>query len=114
MIRPIDQQLRAMLGRRLRSLRKGLGLSQARLGQRSSLTGKFIGEVERGEKSITIDSLYRVSLALQVPLRDLADVSATPELLRPRAGRNGHPGAGHTAGLVQAPALVAGAIAREA
>ena len=36
--------------------------------------GKFIGEVERGEKSISIDSLYRVSVALEVPLRHLTDV----------------------------------------
>jgi len=43
--------------------RQGIGLS-----------GKFIGEVERGEKSISIDSLYRVSVALEVPLRELTDV----------------------------------------
>jgi transcriptional regulator with XRE-family HTH domain len=44
------------------------------MGQRSGLSGKFIGEVERGEKSISVDSLYRVSVALEVPLRDLTDV----------------------------------------
>jgi transcriptional regulator with XRE-family HTH domain len=44
------------------------------LGERSGLSGKFIGEVERGEKSISVDSLYRVSIALRVPLRDLVDM----------------------------------------
>jgi len=33
-----------------------------------------LGEVERGEKSISIDSLYRVSVALEVLLRHLTDV----------------------------------------
>ena len=66
--------VRKFLGQRLRELRKGHGLSQERLGERSSLSGKFIGEVERGEKSISIDSLYRVSAALEVPLRQLTDV----------------------------------------
>jgi transcriptional regulator with XRE-family HTH domain len=66
--------VRKFLGQRLRELRKQRGLSQARLGDRSLLSGKFIGEVERGEKSISIDSLYRVSVALEVPLRHLADV----------------------------------------
>jgi transcriptional regulator with XRE-family HTH domain len=44
------------------------------MGQRAGLSGKFIGEVERGEKSISVDSLYRVSVALEVPLKDLTDV----------------------------------------
>jgi len=33
-----------------------------------------MGEVERGEKSISIDSLYRVAVALRVPLSVLTDV----------------------------------------
>jgi len=70
------RHVRKFLGQRLRALRKQRGLSQERLGERSQLSGKFIGEVERGEKSISIDSLYRVSVALEVPLRDLTDVRA--------------------------------------
>lgn len=68
------KHVRKFLGQRLRALRKQRGLSQERLGERASLSGKFIGEVERGEKSISIDSLYRVSVALEIPLRDLTDV----------------------------------------
>ena len=66
--------VRAFLGQRLRILRKRFRLSQTALGKRSRLSGKFIGEVERGEKSISIDSLYRVSVALAVPLWLLTDV----------------------------------------
>jgi transcriptional regulator with XRE-family HTH domain len=66
--------VRKFLGQRLRELRKQRGLSQQRLGDGSSLSGKFIGEVERGEKSISIDSLYKVSVALDVPLAQLTDV----------------------------------------
>ncbi len=70
------KKVRNFLGERLRALRKQRGLSQERLGHRSGLSGKFIGEVERGEKSISIDSLYRVSVALEVPLSTLTDVRA--------------------------------------
>jgi transcriptional regulator with XRE-family HTH domain len=56
-------------------VRKQRALSQERLGARAGLSGKFIGEVERGEKSISIDSLYRVSVVLAVPLRDLTDAA---------------------------------------
>src|SRR5712692_1345511 len=66
--------VRAFLGQRLRELRKQRGFSQERLGHSSSLSGKFIGEVERGEKSISIDSLYHVSAALATPLPHLTDV----------------------------------------
>jgi transcriptional regulator with XRE-family HTH domain len=41
------------------------------------LSGKFIGEVERGEKSISLDSLTRISEALKVPLHDLARIDQT-------------------------------------
>jgi transcriptional regulator with XRE-family HTH domain len=68
------KHVRKFLGQRLRALRKQRSLSQERLGERSSLSGKFIGEVERGEKSISLDSLYHVAVALEVPLRDLTDV----------------------------------------
>lgn len=68
------KHVRKILGQRLRALRKQRGLSQERLGERAGLSGKFIGEVERGEKSISMDSLYRVSVALEVLLRDLTDV----------------------------------------
>jgi transcriptional regulator with XRE-family HTH domain len=54
--------VRKFLGQRLRELRKHRGFSRARLGKRSSLSGKFIGEVERSEKS------------LEVPLSSLTDV----------------------------------------
>lgn len=68
------KHVRKFLGQRLRALRKQRALSQERLGERANLSGKFIGEVERGEKSISIDSLYRVSVALEIPLRELTDV----------------------------------------
>ena len=68
------KHVRKFLGQRLRALRKQRALSQERLGKGSGLSGKLIGEVERGEKSISIDSLYHVSVALGVPLRDLTDV----------------------------------------
>ena len=70
------KHVRKFLGQRLRALRKQRALSQERLGERSGLSGKFIGEVERGEKSISVDSLYRVATALEVPLRQLTDVQS--------------------------------------
>src|SRR3989442_4375780 len=79
------KHVRKFLGQRLRALRKQQGLSQERLGERAGLSGKFIGEVERGEKSISVDSLYHVSMALEVPLRHLIDVRAGRRAAAPSA-----------------------------
>lgn len=78
------KHVRKFLGQRLRALRKQHALSQEKLGEKSGLSGKFIGEVERGEKSITIDSLYRVAQALKTPLGDLASMNGHATTRRPR------------------------------
>ena len=64
----------AVLGQRLRAIRRVRRLSLDRLGTRAGLSGKFLGEVERGEKSISVDSLYRLAVVLGVSLRYLTDV----------------------------------------
>jgi transcriptional regulator with XRE-family HTH domain len=69
-----ERHIRKFIGQRLRALRKERGLTQDKLGELAGLSGKFIGEVERGQKSISIDSLYAVAVALQTPLRALVDV----------------------------------------
>ena len=77
------KHIRKNLGDRLRAMRKQRGLSQERLGRRAGLSGKFVGEVERGEKSISVDSLYRIAVALEIPLRELTDVSTAIPGQRP-------------------------------
>jgi transcriptional regulator with XRE-family HTH domain len=67
--------LRIALGQRLRAIRQERGLSQQDLGTSAGLSGKFIGEVERGDKSVSVDSLYRVGKVLKVSLADLVDGS---------------------------------------
>ena len=67
------KHVRKFLSQRLRALRKQRALSQERLGDRSGLSGKFIGEVERGEKSISIDSLYHLARALRKPMAKILD-----------------------------------------
>ena len=69
-----ERHVRKFIGQRLRALRKERGLTQDKLGELAGLSGKFIGEVERGQMSISIDSLYAVAVALQTPLRNLVDV----------------------------------------
>jgi len=76
------KKVRVVLGTRVRALREDLGYTQRALGRRARLSGKFIGEVERGEKSITIDSLYRVAQALHTPLADLTSMNGDRKTVR--------------------------------
>jgi transcriptional regulator with XRE-family HTH domain len=78
------KKVRVVLGGRVRALREDLGYTQRALGRRARLSGKFIGEVERGEKSITIDSLYRVAQALKTPLGDLTSMNGHSTTRRTR------------------------------
>jgi transcriptional regulator with XRE-family HTH domain len=45
--------------------RKEAGLSQEKLAERADLHPNYIGEVERGEKTISVDALLRISKALR-------------------------------------------------
>jgi transcriptional regulator with XRE-family HTH domain len=56
------------LGDRIRVRRKELRLSQSDLAERTGMTASFISQVERGVTSPSIDSLYKISQALDVPV----------------------------------------------
>ncbi|XID90457.1 helix-turn-helix domain-containing protein [Paenibacillaceae bacterium WGS1546] len=60
-----------LLGERIRYIRKERGLSQEQLGEKAGLSEKYIGQVERGEKNLTIDSLYKISRGLSLALEEL-------------------------------------------
>jgi transcriptional regulator with XRE-family HTH domain len=72
-----------MLGQRVRAIRQDRNLSQVELGRKAGLSGKFIGEVERGDKSISIDSLYHVARVLRIALSEL--LAAEPAGAKRRA-----------------------------
>jgi transcriptional regulator with XRE-family HTH domain len=71
--------VRKFLAQRIRQLRKQQGLTQQGLAERSGLSERYICYVERSQKSISIDSLYRISVALKVPLRLLTTVGTSRE-----------------------------------
>ena len=62
---------RKLLGQAIRHHRKKAKLTQEELGELAELNPKYIGEVERTEKTISVDALARVAKALKVPVRDL-------------------------------------------
>jgi DNA-binding XRE family transcriptional regulator len=60
---------RRIIGAAIRDFRKRAHFTQEDLGEAADLNPKYIGEVERGEKIISIEALLRVAKALKVPIR---------------------------------------------
>ena len=60
-----------MIGKRLRLARKQQSLSQEKTAERAGLHPTYIGQLERGEKNATLESILRVSRALEIPLSEL-------------------------------------------
>ncbi|MBQ6707175.1 MAG: helix-turn-helix transcriptional regulator [Clostridia bacterium] len=59
------------VGQRIRNYRIKLGLSQEKLAELSGCHPTYIGQLERGEKNATLESVERITNALGVSLADL-------------------------------------------
>lgn len=68
---PAPARHRKLLAEAIRRYRKKADLTQAELAERADLHHNFIGEIERGEKTISVDALFRIARALRVHLEDL-------------------------------------------
>ena len=58
-------------GRRVRELRKSKGLSQEALATACGLDRTYIGGIELGERNVSLLNIEKISLALDVPAREL-------------------------------------------
>ena len=63
--------LRAAFGRTVRELRLELILSQEKLAQKVKVSRNFLGSVERGESSLSLDVADRFAKAVGMRLSDL-------------------------------------------
>ena len=59
------------IGQRIRSYRLQSGLNQEELAERCGLHPTYIGQVERGEKNATIESVSKIVGGLSLPLSTL-------------------------------------------
>lgn len=69
------EKISYMIGVRIRDYRIERKMSQEALALVSGLHPAYLGRIERGEKCPTIDTLYKISIGLKVPLSELTDLS---------------------------------------
>ncbi len=67
---------KAMLGTRIREIRKRRKLSQEMLAERAGISAQYVSNIERGKENPTLDLLLRVAEALKVSLREMCDFEA--------------------------------------
>jgi transcriptional regulator with XRE-family HTH domain len=63
--------LSKIIGERIRNFRKEKGMSQEELANIANLHATYIGQLERGEKNATLESIEKVVNALEISLEDL-------------------------------------------
>ncbi len=64
-------EITRIIGQRVRNYRTEKGLSQEKLAEMSGCHPTYIGQVERGEKNATLESLEKIASAMSVPLSKL-------------------------------------------
>lgn len=64
-------EIATIIGQRLRLRRQELGYSQELTSEKAGLHPTYIGQVERGEKNATIESIEKICIALDFPMEDL-------------------------------------------
>ncbi|MBK7642805.1 MAG: helix-turn-helix transcriptional regulator [Planctomycetes bacterium] len=77
----MDSHLRRF-GQRLRALRQAAALSQEELAERAGLHRTYVGGIERGERNLGLNNVFRIAAALRVAPQELFTESA---IAHPRA-----------------------------
>jgi len=62
----MSENLRKLFGHNIRRLRSERGLTQADLALKAGLNRSYLGNVERGQRNISLDNIAKVAHALAV------------------------------------------------
>ncbi|XID92255.1 helix-turn-helix domain-containing protein [Paenibacillaceae bacterium WGS1546] len=68
----------SMLGQRIQTERKKLSLTQEQLAERVGVSDAYIGQIERGERSPTLETLVKIASRLGVTIDYLLQDSLVP------------------------------------
>ena len=67
-------QIKNIIGTEIKKLRRSKKISQEKLAEMSELHPTYIGQIERGEKNVSVDVLIRILSSLDVKLADFFSV----------------------------------------
>ena len=58
-------------GKRVREVRKSKGISQEKLAEMAAIDRSYMGNIERGERNITLKKAYEICDALGIEIQNL-------------------------------------------
>jgi DNA-binding response OmpR family regulator len=71
LLRMTEEALRESLGNAIRERRKSLGLTLANVSDRTNISLGYLSQIELGKNSASIETLYRICLALGMKMSEL-------------------------------------------
>ena len=71
LLRMSEEALRESLGMAIRERRKALGLTLAQMANRTDVSLGYLSQIELGKNSASIETLYRICLALGIKMSEL-------------------------------------------
>lgn len=63
--------VKSLFGKRVRQLRTIQGYSQEEFAHQVGLDRSYMGGVERGERNVSLENIFRIARALGLPLAEL-------------------------------------------
>ena len=69
-----------IIGRRIQTLRKRVGITQEELAERTGLNTKHISAIEQGKKNLTVKTATKIAEGLQVELFEIFIIEGENEL----------------------------------
>ena len=66
-----EDELHLTIGKNIRELRKGRGLTLKQMSRRTKLSVSLLSQIERAESSASVSSLFKVATALDVKITEL-------------------------------------------
>lgn len=58
-------------GKKMREIRKNKGISQEKLAEMAGIDRSYMGNIERGEKNITLKKVYEICDALDIDIKQI-------------------------------------------
>lgn len=71
LLRMTEEALRESLGATIRERRKALGFTLSNMSERTGVSLGYLSQIELGKNSASIETLYRICLALGIKMSDL-------------------------------------------
>ena len=67
----MNTKLRKSLGRKIKKMRREIGITQEELAHEAGIERSYMGYIERGEKNPSLEKLHSIAKALKVSISQL-------------------------------------------